>query len=80
MTEYFSVYVYVEFKIRGNTAKLYFFKVLQKMYEMSKPTRESTRFHLSVSLTQWAGLDSDEDAKTLPWDGPGPNRVGGLIK
>ena len=30
VTQYFSVYIYVEFQIRGNTAKLYFFRDLQK--------------------------------------------------
>ena len=33
MTQSFSVYVYVEFQIRGNIAKLYVFKGLQNMYE-----------------------------------------------
>ena len=33
MTQYFSVYVYVKFQIRGDIAKLYFFTALQQMYE-----------------------------------------------
>ena len=59
----------------GSTKSLHEHPVVS---EISTSTSESTCFHLSVSLTQWAGLDSDEDAKTLPWDGPGPNRVGGF--
>ena len=60
VTQCFSVYVYGEFQIRGNTAKLYFFRDLQNMYE------EMTMLILWLNIFRHMFTSSSRSEATLP--------------